>query len=128
MALTHDLTLKWSSGSRSITKIIACSGGAQTSVDEDVATGATDYLITFTCDVSEIQAIYINSTQDVTLETNSGAAPGNTLALVANEPYIWWSTSLLTNLLTVDVTALYITNASGETATIQIEVLYDPTP
>ena len=128
MSLSHDLTLKWSSGSRSITKIISATGGAQTSVDEDVADSETDYLIAFTCDVSQIQAIYINSTQDVLLETNSGAGSADVLSLVANEPYVWWSTSLLTNLLTEDVTALYITNASGASATISVEVLYDPTP
>ncbi len=32
------------------------------------------------------------------------------------------------NLLTTDITALYITNASGNAATFYLECVYDPTP
>ena len=49
-------------------------------------------------------------------------------ASLADEPVIWWATDLHTALLTVDVTAIYLTNASGAEATVKIRVLEDTTP
>jgi hypothetical protein len=96
--------------------------------DEQIPDESTDLEITFALDVSAIQAIFIKSDQAITIETNSGAAPDDTLNLLANVPYVWSSDSYFVNLLTTDITALFVTNASGATATLNIWVLVDPTP
>jgi len=80
-----------------------------------------------TIDVSQLKAIYILSDQNITLETNSGSAPADTLNLLANVPYVWHTGSYFTNLLTTDVTASYWTNASGSVANVNIELVVDPT-
>jgi hypothetical protein len=104
-------------------------GTLLTQIDgESVADSETDYEIVVALDVSAIQAIIITSDQDVTLETNSGAAPDDTIALTANNPYVWYTGSYYTNLLTTDITSIFITNASGSTATIDVLALVDATP
>jgi len=96
---------------------------------EEVATGETDFEITFALDVSACKSFYLESDQDVTFETNSGAAADDTIALKADEPYVWHSTSYDSFLLGTDVTTnVFITNASGSTATIYCVALFDVTP
>jgi hypothetical protein len=96
---------------------------------ETVATAETDYEINFDLDVSACKSFYLESDQDVTFETNSGSSADNTIALRANEPYVWHANSYDSFLLTVDVTtSVFVTNASGSTATIYCVALYDVTP
>lgn len=97
-------------------------------IDETVANGQTDKLVTFSLDVSQIKAFELYSDVAVTVETNAvDHSGGNQIVLVAGLPYRWCSDDYNTFLLTVDVTKLYITNASGSTANITIRALYDPT-
>lgn len=127
MAFTHTIGRNWASGSRSIEAANGYSGDAQESLDVNVADSETDFEVAFQLDVSQIQAIYIKSDQDLILETNSGGSPVDTLALLAGKPYVWTADDLWVNLLTTDITALFLTNASGSTARFQLEVVSDPT-
>lgn len=103
-------------------------GTGQTRVTEAITTGQTDKLVNFTLDVSACKSFFIKSDQAVTIETNSAGSPANTLTLAANVPYYWDPSSLDTFKLTTDVTALYVTNASGETANLLVDAIYDSTP
>jgi hypothetical protein len=95
---------------------------------EEVATAETDYELNFDLDVSACVSFYLESDQDVTFETNDGSSADDTIALKAGKPYIWHSESYDTFLLETDVTSVFITNASGSTATIYCVALYDVTP
>ncbi len=95
---------------------------------EAVATSETDYEINFDLDVSACKSFYLESDQDVTFETNSGSVPDNTISLKADKPYVWHVDAYDSFLLSVDVTSIFITNASGSTATIYCVALYDATP
>lgn len=129
MAATHNLGTNWSGGGLSLSASNSYSGtGESNIVDETVADSVTDQEITITIDVSAIQSIYILSDQALTVETNNGGAPVDTITLVANTPYIWHTGSYFTNLLATDVTALFLTNASGSTATFNLRCVYDSTP
>lgn len=107
--------------------IINTQAGVSLIDGETVATGETDYELAFDLDVSQCKSFYLESDQDVTLETNAiDATGGNTIALRANEPYAWHANSYeAAFLLTLDVTVFYITNASGSTATIYCVALFD---
>jgi hypothetical protein len=94
---------------------------------EEVATGTTDHEIGFDLDVSACKSFYLVSDQDVTFE-DVAAGSGVVIALKAGVPYVWHSDSYNAFLLTADVTSVFITNASGATATIYCLALYDPTP
>lgn len=128
MSFTHKILKRWSGDARSLEAENSYSGDGQVSRSVDVPDETTDMLVNIALDVDQIKAIFIKSTKDVTLETNDGSDPDNTIALVANEPYVWHTDSYFANLLTEDVTAIYLTNASGAAAVVSIEAVYDSTP
>ena len=128
MSFEHVIAEQVTTNGRTVRQENTFSGDGQVSRSVEVADSETNMLINFALDVSQIKSIYIKSDQDLTLETNDGESPDNTLNLTANVPYVWHENSLFTNLLTVDITALYATNASGSTATLEIEALVDSTP
>ncbi len=93
-----------------------------------VANGQTDKEVVLAIDVSQLKAIFIASNAAVLVQTNSGSAPDDEITLAANVPYIWMVGSADACLIQADVTKIYVTNASGGAATIQIRVLQDGTP
>lgn len=95
---------------------------------ETIATATTDAQINVAIDVSAVNSFVLVSTQAVTIETNSGSEADNTISLKANVPYIWNTDSYDSFLLTADVTALFVTNASGATATLHCHAVMDATP
>ena len=115
------------SGDRVLTITNEFSGSQRISLEESIANATTNGQVNVAIDVSKLIAIVINSTQNVTLETNDGSTPDDTIALEANVPYVWHENSYHSLLLTADVTALFITNASGAAATITVEALVDAT-
>ncbi|KPL06085.1 hypothetical protein AMJ85_10715 [candidate division BRC1 bacterium SM23_51] len=128
MALTHTIGRSWSNGARSIGAANVHVGDGQISLSVIVPDSSTDMQIDVALDVSQAKAIYIKSSQAITIETNDGGSPDDTLVLVADVPYVWTEDDYVANLLTTDVTALYATNSSGADATLEIEILYDATP
>lgn len=128
MAFTHTLKFGWGTGARSLEDNPTFSGDGQESLQIAIADSVTDQLASIAIDVSAIQAIYMVSDQDLTVETNSASVPDETLNLLANKPYVWYTGSLFTNLLATDITALYLSNSSGSAATFELEVVVDATP
>lgn len=103
-------------------------GDSHTEKTWTVPDSTADQLCNIAIDVDKVTLFYIVSTQDVTIETNNGTTPDNTLSLKAGKPYFWEPDSLDTFLLTVDVTKFYITNNSGSSATVYCDVIQDSTP
>lgn len=129
MSYSHTLTQTIDpSGGNAVTANKQYTATSQVRVKEPVANGQTDRQIFVSIKVAVVKSIIIKSTQNVTLETNSGTTPSNTLNLLANVPYIWNTDSYDALKLTVDVTSVFITNASGASADIDIDVIVDPTP
>jgi hypothetical protein len=131
MAYGGTITVAYSGGGTTKTDVISKSSSGRIAWEEDIATATTDGQVNCpTVDVSELELLYIKSTQDVTLETNAAdATGGNTLTLKANEPYVWWLGAPWANVITADiVTNVFITNASGATATVTFEAILDTTP
>lgn len=128
MAFTNSITRAVATAGRNVSKIKAYTGASQLSINVSIPDSSTDMLVNFSLDVSVLQSIYITSDQDVTLETNDGGTPTDTINLKADVPYIWAIGDYFTNKITADITALYFTNASGSAAVVDIEALTDPTP
>jgi len=129
MPFTHAITRSVSSsGGEGLGATNSYSAASETKLSETVADGITDKLVNIAIDVSEVKSFFILSDYAVTVETNDGGAPSNTLVLKANVPYMWDTDSYDTFKLTVDVTKIYLTNASGSTATVEIRLIQDPTP
>ena len=128
MALTATVTEAINIGGLDVTRATVYTDEASTAIDKAEATASTDFLIALVQDVSETTVVYIVSDQVVTLEFNNSTTGEPTIVLVADVPYIWHTNSYLTDLLTTDITKLYVTNTSGSTANIKIRFLYDATP
>ncbi len=97
-------------------------------MDEAIAVGV-DTLIVASLDVSAVKSLFLLSDQDVSFETNAtDHTGGNIIALKANIPYVWHTNAYASFLLTLDVTAIYITNASGSSANIKLRAVVDATP
>lgn len=130
MSFSHTLTRKWSSNGVVLTQDVVTTSDAEDNRDISVASDATDALVAFVADYDQIKALYIVSDQDVLLETNSGSAPGDSIALKANKPLIWQSSDgYFACPFTTNVTALYLTNQSdpATAATVSIRMLVDST-
>ena len=84
--------------------------------------------VAFTLDYSACKFFSIVSDVAMTIETNNGTTPDDTLVLVADEPYIWAEGMLGTFLIGTDITSLFVTTGSVGVGTLTIEALEDPTP
>lgn len=111
------------------------SNTGQVRLDTGIDDGEADELHIISIDVSEMLLLYMVSDQDLSIETNSSSSPGDTITLTANVPYLWRDDNATcgsgaggadsVTKLSVDVTALYLTNASGSNATFKLECIYD---
>lgn len=128
MSFTHTQTLKVKTAGLEVSNDFAKTGAAQASVDESIADSETDKQVTFTLDVSACQSFYMVSDVDILVETNNGAAPDDDISLLAGIPYVWHVGDYVAFKFGTDITALFVTNASGSAAQLQIEALVDPTP
>jgi len=125
---TQSINLDWSAGNDSIPKKITVTADSEANYELAVADESTDLAANVAIDFSAVKLLYIVSDQDLTIETNDGSSPDDTLTLVANKPLVWFEDCGYTNPLSADVTAVYLTNASGTDATLNIKVLQDATP
>lgn len=128
MSFTHNITRTWSGPSGSLSKTTSQSADAEENRSFSVADAQTDVEIALVIDVSAMKALYMVSSRAVTIETNSSSSPAQTITLAANVPLVWTVSDPDANPLTVDVTKIFVTNASGGSADIEIRVLVDPTP
>jgi hypothetical protein len=110
-----------------ISKSVVIEAGALFKVEEEIPASVANALVAAEIDVSQVKGLFFLSDRDLTVKTNSSSTPANTLNLKANEPQTWNEKSGLVSPLTVDVTALYVSNAAASPATLQIIVIYDPT-
>src|SRR5689334_9529881 len=130
--LTHTINRTWSGAGSSIAASVQLQGGAELNIDEAIPDGTTNGLVAFAMDVSQLKALFIKSDVAMTIKTNSSGSPVNTITLAANTPFVWAQGDPAlrdtgNTAITTDITALYVTNASGNNGTLQIRALYDPT-
>lgn len=128
MSYSHIVVDSVDAGDGEIKKTNTYTASSRVSVSESVTTGQTDFAISVAIDVSAVKSFFLCSDYAVTVETNNGTTPDDTITLVAGVPYKWNTDSYDTFQLGTDVTAIYVTNASGSTATIQLEAIVDATP
>ena len=115
-------------GGISLTKGETCTGSLQLRLDETIATGQTAFEINIAIDISAVKGIFIMSTKNITVKTNSSGSPTDTITLLANQPYLWSPEDDADIIFTGDVTKLYVANASGASATLTLEGVADSSP
>lgn len=129
MAITYTMTESLTRNGATFTKSRdIATGDAEWVAEHTVPDSTTDQQVIVALDVSAIKCIVINSTKALTIETNNSSVPDETLALVADVPTVWYTNKYHAKDFAVDITTLYLTNASGASATVNFFVLYDSTP
>jgi len=130
MSFTHTIEQSVSTTGKKISGSFPITDAQEQLLDHVVAPSVTDQQVdTFDIIVARLKSLVILSDQDVTIEINSSAGSGGTLAIKANKPLIWYTGSYFANPLGVDVTALFFTTgAIPASANVQIAALVDPTP
>ncbi len=134
MTVSSILGISTSGAGEVVNKSVTITDEAIIDLSFDVEDGQEDELHTIALDVSETKSVYIVSDQDVTMEWNDSAGAQGSLSLLAGEPVVWWSTQVtdggntLNPLGATDLTGTYWTNASGSTANINFQAVYDASP
>ena len=128
MALkTATIAQSYASGQTSISTSKTYTSGKTVGISEAVADSVTDQEHALVLDVTQIKALIIRCDQDMTVKFNDSGAPVPSLSMKKDVPYIWTTDSLDTLLLTVDVTKVFVTNASGTDGTFELDTIIDPT-
>lgn len=135
-APTHRVTRATYADGRIVTQNKTFTGSQELYTEETIPAG-NDTAVVVSIDVSALKSLMLASTQDVTIETNNSASGvcDDTIYLTANVPYSWTEDDAYSPpdasapcLLTTDVTVMYVSNASGSSATLTIQQLVDATP
>lgn len=103
------------------------------SMTPTIADGVTDGVVELAVTFDRMKWLLINTDQEVLIESADGAsANANSHTLTASSPLMWFEDDPTDNPLDdsvlTKITKLLVTNSSGETANLTIEVGYDPTP
>lgn len=101
-------------------------GEQQDAISYVVPDSTTDFEIVMGIDVSKVKMIMILATGGaLTIETNDGTTPDDTLSMTDGVPRVWRNGDYNTIFLSADVTSLFVTNASGASVTLKILVVSD---
>lgn len=85
-------------------------GTSEINLDSQYAASSSNVSLAAAFDVADIQAVILLSDQNLTLETNSGGSPDDTISLIAGVPLEWSrSAGYFPCPFTVDVTGLFVT-------------------
>lgn len=130
MAIEHIIKQEISAGGQTISKRITQTGSSEVNIDESGSGAVTDLqVIGFALDVSALKSLYIVASANMTLEFGDASTPDKTLALVADQPFVWHNLSLQANPFgSTDVDSLFITKAGAGAWRLQIKALLDATP
>lgn len=123
---THRLSYTWSNGGAPLAVTVEKTAGAEINIEEAISANQTNLAITLALDVSAMKSLVISSDVAMTLKTNSSGSPADTINLTANVPIVWHATNGFANILTTDVTVLYVTNTAA--GTLKLYALQDVTP
>jgi hypothetical protein len=109
--------------SGSLSSVVNIIGGTKVLCSEQINAFITNQPFAISFPFATLQAIVINSSQDLTLKFNSSVSPAPAISLSANEPLIWYNGCGLVNPFAVDVTTCYATNAGVGAADLEIRAL-----
>lgn len=130
MSQSVTVTRSIKDGDTTLTASEVVTSGRLTKLSEAIPKASTAMLVASVVDVSELEAIHIHSDVALTVYTNSAnGAGGDTIALVAGQAIHWTSSDPVgMRPLSLDVTAIYVTEANVAAGTLTMWTLTDPTP
>lgn len=117
-------------GNRRFSSSHTKTAGAQLLIEETIPGPSTDLEIACPIDVSALKYLMIYSTRALTIETNDGTTPDDTLAIPASKVIEFDADqeAIFANPLGTDVTSVFVTLAGAVNAELTILAVTDPTP
>ena len=108
MAITHTIQQGWQGNSNtpSLYTSQAIVGGREANCDEATPNSTTTGVV-IAIPTSTLLSLYIVSTVNTTLKTNSSGSPDQTFTLAGGVPFVWVGGSGVTNPITTAVTELF---------------------
>ena len=132
MSVKQTHTAGATGGGKSLSQNNTITDNASGTISEGVAASQTDYLVAIVIDITQLQAFYMQSDQDCTVEFNDASVPVPLISLKANEPFVWskniaayFNVAVTEAPFTADITKLYVTNTTA--LTLDILWIVDPT-
>ena len=124
--ITHNVIMSYGTGGGSVVGNLAVTGDTELNADVTLEASSTDINLDLDFAKANIQSCVLYCSAACTVETNSGSAPDDTIALVAGQPTICQNNTEALALFSEDVTSLYLTCSAG--GTFSIRLLLDQTP
>lgn len=78
--------------------------------------------------LADLSLIYIDTDYDLSLETNDGTTPQETISVLAVRPVFWCDVPFFAVPFAGAITGFFFTNAGSDDATVNIITLKDTTP
>ena len=133
MAFAHKFSRSWSQqGLDPLTYEHTVTVGGGQPVSEPIPDGASDLAVNLAIDFSTLKGLFVASDREITIEVNQpgggSGVPDQTWNLKANQPISWCEDDVMDCPLDADVTVIYVTNASGLIANLEIRAPQDVTP
>lgn len=130
MGFTHRFNATYQAGNEAaIGSVVEVTGESEANLSGiSVAAASPDTQVILGLRAAGLKTLYILSDKDLTVETNDGTTPDDTISVKANVPYLWSLASGVTCPITVDVVDVFLTNTGTGTATVHIRALQDATP
>jgi len=127
MAFTHTIARTYNDGISNIGGLESVSNDTVISFDGSIAAPTTNGLISLAFTQANLKSLCLFCDRALTIKTNSSGSPQETITLVAGQALVW---SLAHDLIATcpfsdDVTALYVTLASGAAATFKVRAILD---
>lgn len=127
MNISAQLLQKLGVAGAQIERVITITQGQVILINESIADSVTDQLVALALDISQLVAFAIVATGgDMTMETNNGTTPDDTLNLLDGKPVSWWN-QYLADHFTADIDGVYMTNSSGGASLLEGVFVFDPT-
>lgn len=130
MAITHIHAPAWSRGNESRSGRREITFDLEKNFEVTVPAGTTDMEVDIDIDVSNLKSLFMKATtEDVTLETNDGTTPAETLTLKADQGESWHDQLNTDNPLgSTDVTSVFLTNAGTTDSVVSFFAGVEATP
>lgn len=121
MPFQHTLTKTWkNSDGKTLQRSVQRTFPGEINKAASVANGVSNQLVPVTINLADMGMYYITSDVDVTLKTNSSGSPTDNFLLKAGKALEWEDEGYFANKFTGNITAIYLTNASGQQANVEI--------
>lgn len=130
MSITYVFTNAVNDGASSISKSQTITASADARVDASITGATTNQTVSLSAASALIMGIYMVADQALTVKTNTTTGV-DTFALQANKPLSWNQndpTIVIGDILSANITGLYVTNAGVTAATLRVRVALDATP